>query len=56
MGRHRIRKGQRFFIGHLYQKPEGRGSYRRINGYLIKANSLYGGTRVPEDSPLLVIP
>lgn len=54
--RHRIRKGQRFFIGHLYEKPEGGGTYRRINGYLIKANSLYGGTRVPEDSQLLVIP
>ncbi|MBH3322226.1 TraI domain-containing protein [Serratia ureilytica] len=56
LGRHRIRKGQRFFIGHLYEKPEGGGTYRRINGYLIKANSLYGGTRVPEDSQLLVIP
>ncbi|CAI1069862.1 TraI domain-containing protein [Serratia quinivorans] len=56
LGRHRIRKGQRFFIGHLYEKPVGVGSYRRINGYLIKANSLYGGTRVPEDSQLLVIP
>ncbi|MBA7930170.1 TraI domain-containing protein [Klebsiella sp. RHBSTW-00215] len=56
LGRHRIRKGQRFFIGHLYQKPEGVGSYRRINGYLIKANSLYGGTRAPEDSQFLVIP
>jgi integrating conjugative element relaxase (TIGR03760 family) len=56
LGRHRIRKGQRFFIGHLYEKPEGVGSYRRINGYLIKANSLYGGARVPEDSQLLVIP
>lgn len=56
LGRHRIRKGQRFFIGHLYEKPEGVGSYRRINGYLIKANSLYGGTRVPEDSQFLVIP
>ncbi|MCS4269089.1 TraI domain-containing protein [Serratia sp. BIGb0163] len=56
LGRHRIRKGQRFFIGHLYEKPEGVGSYRRINGYLIKANSLYGETRVPEDSQLLVIP
>ncbi|QGH62057.1 TraI domain-containing protein [Serratia proteamaculans] len=56
LGRHRIRKGQRFFIGHLYEKPKGVGSYRRINGYLIKANSLYGGTRVPEDSQLLVIP
>ncbi len=56
LGRHRIRKGQRFFIGHLYEKPEGVGTYRRINGYLIKANSLYGGTRVPEDSQLLVIP
>ncbi len=56
LGRHRIRKGQRFFISHLYEKPEGVGSYRRINGYLIKANSLYGGTRVPEDSQLLVIP
>lgn len=56
MGRHRIRKGQRFFIGHLYEKPEEVGTYRRINGYLIKANSLYGGTRVPEDSQLLVIP
>lgn len=56
LGRHRVRKGQRFFIGHLYQKPEGVGSYRRINGYLIKVNSLYGGRRVPEDSKLLVIP
>lgn len=56
LGRHRNRKGQRFFIGHLYEKPEGAGTYRRINGYLIKANSLYGGTRVPEDSQLLVIP
>ncbi|HID3655341.1 TPA: TraI domain-containing protein [Serratia marcescens] len=56
LGRHRIRKGQRFFIGYLYEKPEGVGTYRRINGYLIKANSLYGGTRVPEDSQLLVIP
>ncbi|EIV5187667.1 TraI domain-containing protein [Serratia marcescens] len=56
LGRHRIRKGQRFFIGHLYQKPEGVGSYRRINGYLVKASSLYGGARVPEDSQLLVIP
>lgn len=25
LGRHRIRKGQRFFIGHLYEKPEGGG-------------------------------
>ncbi|MEL5589463.1 TraI domain-containing protein [Serratia ureilytica] len=56
MGRHRIRKGQRFFIGYLYEKPDGVGTYRRINGYLIKAHSLYGGTRIPEDSQLLVIP
>ncbi|MCS3406101.1 helicase/relaxase domain-containing protein [Serratia sp. AKBS12] len=56
MGRHRVRKGQRFFIGHLYQEPAGCGSYRRINGYLVKANSLYGGKHVPEDSQLLVIP
>ncbi len=56
LGRHRSSKGQRFFIGHLYRNPEGVGAYRRINGYLIKANSLYGGTKVPEDSPLLVIP
>ncbi|WP_261232379.1 conjugal transfer nickase/helicase domain-containing protein [Serratia entomophila] len=56
MGRHRIRKGQRFFIGYLYERPERVGTYRRINGYLIKANSLYGGTRIPEDSQLLVIP
>lgn len=56
MGRHRIRKGQRFFIGYLYEKPDGVGTYRRINGYLIKVNSLYGGTRIPEDSQLLVIP
>ncbi|MEO9270283.1 TraI domain-containing protein [Serratia ureilytica] len=56
MGRHRIRKGRRFFIGYLYEKPEGEGTYRRINGYLIKAHSLYGGTRMPEDSQLLVIP
>lgn len=56
MGRHRIRKGQRFFIGYLYEKPGGAGAYRRINGYLIKAHSLYGGTRIPEDSQLLVIP
>lgn len=55
-GRHRVRKGQRFFIGHLYQEPAGCGSYRRINGYLVKANSLYGGKHVPEDSQLLVIP
>ncbi|SQJ09076.1 integrating conjugative element relaxase, PFGI-1 class [Serratia rubidaea] len=55
-GRHRVRKGQRFFIGHLYQEPAGCGSYRRINGYLVKANSLYGGRNVPEDSQLLVIP
>lgn len=56
MGRHRIRKGQRFFIGYLYEKPEGVGTYRRINGYLIKAHSLYGGARIPKDSQLLVIP
>ncbi|HEI8868255.1 TPA: TraI domain-containing protein [Serratia odorifera] len=56
MGKHRIRKGQRFFIGHLYQKPAGCGPYRRINGYLVKANSLYGGINVPEDSQFLVIP
>ncbi|AUO01753.1 relaxase [Serratia marcescens] len=56
LGRHRIRKGQRFFTGHLYEKPERGGTYRRINGYLIKENSLYGVTRVPEDSQLLVIP
>ncbi|RUT64093.1 relaxase [Morganella morganii] len=55
-GRHRVRKGQRFFIGHLYQEPAGYGPYRRINGYLVKANSLYGGRNVPEDSPFLVIP
>ncbi|HGM5166755.1 TPA: TraI domain-containing protein [Serratia marcescens] len=55
-GIHRIRKGQRFFIGYLYEKPDGVGTYRRINGYLIKAHSLYGGTRIPEDSQLLVIP
>ncbi|MEL5596603.1 TraI domain-containing protein [Serratia ureilytica] len=56
MGRHRIRKGQRFFIGYLYERPDREGTYRRINGYLIKANSLYGGSRIPEDSQLLVIP
>ncbi|MBH3019489.1 TraI domain-containing protein [Serratia ureilytica] len=56
MSRHRIRKGQRFFIGYLYERPVRVGTYRRINGYLIKANSLYGGTRIPEDSQLLVIP
>ncbi|WP_409231223.1 conjugal transfer nickase/helicase domain-containing protein [Serratia bockelmannii] len=55
MGRHRIRKGQRFFIGYIYKRPEREGTYRRINGYLIKANSLYGGSRIPEDSQLLVI-
>lgn len=55
LNKHRNRKGQRFFIGHLYQNPTGVGSYRRINGYLVKANSLYG-TSVPGDSRFLVIP
>ncbi|WP_392587952.1 conjugal transfer nickase/helicase domain-containing protein [Serratia ureilytica] len=56
MGKHRVRKGQRFFIGHLYQEPAGCGPYKRINGYLVKANSLYGGSNVPKDSPFLLIP
>ncbi|MBH3156828.1 TraI domain-containing protein [Serratia ureilytica] len=56
MGKHRVSKGQRFFIGHLYQRTVGTGSYRRINGYLIKANSLLGGTAVPADSQLLMMP
>ena len=56
MGRHRVRKGQRFFIGHLHREPAGCGPYKRINGYLVKANSLYGGGNVPEDSPFLLIP
>lgn len=55
MGRHRVSKGQRFFIGHLYQSTVGTGSYRRINGYLIKANSLLGGAAVLADSQLLMM-
>ncbi|WP_413715658.1 TraI domain-containing protein [Serratia ureilytica] len=56
VGKHRVSKGQRFFIGHLYQRSVGTGSYRRINGYLIKANILFGGTAVPADSQLLMMP
>jgi integrating conjugative element relaxase (TIGR03760 family) len=55
-GKHRVSKGQRFFIGNLYQRGVGTGSYRRINGYLIKANSLFGGTGEPADSELLMMP
>ncbi|ELQ9312325.1 TraI domain-containing protein [Serratia marcescens] len=56
MGKHRISKGQRFFIGHLYQSTVGMGSYRRINGYLIKANDLFDRASVPADSLLLMMP
>ncbi|HGE7258530.1 TPA: DNA-binding domain-containing protein, partial [Serratia marcescens] len=56
MAKHRVSKGQRFFIGHLYQSTAGTGPYRRINGYLIKANGLFGGTAVPADSQLLMMP
>ena len=56
LGRHRTRQGQRFFTALLYQEPGGIGSYRRINGYLVKASSLYGGSGAPGDSRLLIIP
>lgn len=55
-GKHRVSKGQRFFIGYLYQRSVGIGAYRRINGYLIKANRLFGGSAMPADSQLLLMP
>ncbi len=56
LGRHRVSRGQRFFTAHLYPDDAREGSYRRINGYLVKFSLLYRGASAPEDSRLLVIP
>ncbi|MEW5562308.1 TraI domain-containing protein [Enterobacter asburiae] len=53
---HRRIKGKRFYFAHLYETSERTGAFKRTKGYLVKANLLYWGKKLPDDSPVLVIP
>ncbi|CAI0840166.1 integrating conjugative element relaxase, PFGI-1 class [Serratia quinivorans] len=54
--KHRRVKGKRFYFAHLYETSERTGAFKRTKGYLVKANLLYRGKNLPDDSPVLVIP
>ncbi|MGP0835862.1 TraI domain-containing protein [Serratia sp. CY85251] len=54
--KHRRGKGKRFHFAHLYETSECTGAFKRTKGYLIKASLLYRGKKLPDDSPVLVIP
>ncbi|MEQ9860457.1 TraI domain-containing protein [Pectobacterium cacticida] len=56
LGIHRVADGKRFLQAKIYNSPSGTGTYKNINGYLVKASSLYRGNRVPDDSALLILP
>ncbi|MEQ9745658.1 TraI domain-containing protein [Pectobacterium actinidiae] len=56
LGVHRVADGKRFLQARIYSTPSGTGSYQNINGYLVKASSLYRGSRIPEESTLLILP
>lgn len=53
---HRRIKGKRFYFAHLYETSERTGAFKRTKGYLVKASFLYRGKKLPDDSPVLVIP
>jgi integrating conjugative element relaxase (TIGR03760 family) len=50
---HKRRERRRFYAGRLYSSGDGRGAFRRIQGYLVKASLLFD--EAPPDSPYLVI-
>ncbi|HAU5647446.1 hypothetical protein DMW62_04295 [Serratia marcescens] len=54
--KHRRGKGKRFYFAHLYETSECSGAFKRTKGYLVKASLLYRGKKLPDDSPVLVIP
>ncbi|WP_411750788.1 TraI domain-containing protein [Serratia marcescens] len=54
--KHRRVKGKRFYFAHLYETSERTGAFKRTKGYLVKASLLYRGKKLPDDSPVLVIP
>ncbi|MBN5215689.1 TraI domain-containing protein [Serratia ureilytica] len=54
--KHRRGKGKRFYFAHLYETSECTGVFKRTKGYLVKASLLYRGKKLPDDSPVLVIP
>ncbi|ENR6208463.1 MULTISPECIES: TraI domain-containing protein [Serratia] len=54
--KHRRGKGKRFYFAHLYKTSECTGAFKRTKGYLVKASLLYRGEKLPDDSPVLVIP
>lgn len=56
MGMHRVADGQRFMQARIYSNPSGTGSYQNINGYLVKASTLYRGNSIPGESALLILP
>ncbi|KFF71077.1 hypothetical protein IW01_09415 [Pectobacterium brasiliense] len=56
LGVHRVADGKRFMQARIYSTPSGTGSYQNINGYLVKASSLYRGNRIPDESTLLILP
>ncbi|GKW07582.1 conjugal transfer nickase/helicase domain-containing protein [Pectobacterium carotovorum] len=56
LGVHRVADGKRFLQARIYSTPSGTGSYQNINGYLVKASSLYRGNRIPDESTLLILP
>ncbi|MDY4378849.1 TraI domain-containing protein [Pectobacterium brasiliense] len=53
---HRVADGKRFLQARIYSTPSGTGTYQNINGYLVKASSLYRGNRIPDESALLILP
>lgn len=54
--KHRRGKGKRFYFAYLYKTSECTGAFKRTKGYLVKASLLYRGEKLPDDSPVLVIP
>lgn len=56
LGVHRVADGKRFIQARIYSTPSGTGTYQNINGYLVKASSLYRGNRIPDESALLILP
>lgn len=53
LNRHKRRDKQRFYFARLYPSGEGKGSFTRAKGYLVRASLLF--YEVPQDSRYLII-
>jgi integrating conjugative element relaxase (TIGR03760 family) len=54
LGKHRVRGKDRFIRCRIFTSDARTGKYRQLNGYLIKAATIYKGGQIPEDSPYIL--